>query len=120
MSDAGATGTIPLGGPGQSVSRADNYKAFYAGNFRFRVTNLDAAVTFVSVADFPGGMVALQDEATVTMSFASMKILAEHLSLAVAVIEQEFGPIRVPAIIRPTEQNKAAMIQAIKATALAE
>jgi hypothetical protein len=124
MSDSSGSSNIAqnvsLGGAGQPFSRAQDYKAAYAGNFRFRVTNTDAAITFLSVADFPGGMVALQDEATITMSFGSLKILSEHLALAVQTIEQELGPIRVPVAIRPSEQNKAMMIQALKSTPLAE
>jgi hypothetical protein len=122
MSDAGGqVGVInPIGGPGQPVIRAADYKGFYAANFRFRLTNLDAAITFVSIADFPGGQVVMQDEASATMSFSSMKLLSEHLAMAVQAIEQELGPIRVPAAIRPSEQNKALMIQAVKAMALAE
>ncbi len=74
----------------------------------------------MSVADFPGGIVALQDEATVTMSFAALKLLAEHLAMAVQAIEQELGPVRVPVAIRPSEQQKAMMLQALKSTPLAE
>src|SRR5438034_10808785 len=98
MSDAARqeVATGQLGGPGQPVARASDYKAFYAGNFRIRITNIDTAVVFVGVADLPGGVVALQDEATATMSFPAMKILAEHLTMAVQAIEQELGPIRVP------------------------
>ena len=119
MSDAQENITN-LGLPGQPVTRSVEYRAIYAGNFRFRVTNLDAAITFVSIADLPGGMLALQDEATVTMSFPAMKILSEHLALAVQTIEQELGPIRVPLAVRPNEQNKAQLIQTLKATALGE
>jgi len=112
--------SITIGGHQQPVSRATDYKSCYAANFRFRITNIDAAVTFVSVGDFPGGVTTLQDEATVMMTFSSLKILSEHLAMAVSALEQELGPIRIPTSIRPTEQNKAMMIQAIKATPLSE
>jgi hypothetical protein len=62
----------------------------------------------------------LQDEATLTLTFAALKILSEHLSMALSAIEEELGPIRVPTAIRPTEQNKAIMIQALKATPVSE
>ncbi len=54
------------------------------------------------------------------MSFAALKLLAEHLAMAVQAIEQELGPVRVPVAIRPSEQQKAMMLQALKSTPLAE
>ena len=124
MSDARQTGAGSTGTPPedlrQTVSRAHDYKSAYAGNFRIRVTNLDAAITFVSVVDFPNGLMALQDEATVTMTFASMKILSEHLAVTVQAIEQELGPIRVPLAVRPSEDNKARILQVIKSSPMGE
>lgn len=100
--------------------RSPNFRDIYAQNFRLRVTNMDTAIVFVSSADLPGGRQILQDEATVTMTYAGLKILSEHLTLVVQTIEQELGPIRVPVAVRPTEANKAALIQALTATPMAE
>jgi hypothetical protein len=120
MADTNRVGSTPPGEVRQTISRAHDYKSAYAGNFRIRVTNLDVAITFISVVDFPDGVMGLQDEATMTMTFAAMKILSEHLAITVQAIEQELGPIRVPLAVRPSEQNRAQILQTIKSAPMGE
>jgi hypothetical protein len=60
----------------------------------------------------------LQDEVSVTMTHTVMKILAEHLSASVAIVEKEFGPIKVPKAARVTEEMRSAILLALRSTPL--
>jgi hypothetical protein len=108
----GMMGSLHQGVSG--VTRSPEYRAFYSVNFRFRITNTDANITFATLAEMGGGAIAMQDEATLTTTYTGLKILSEHLAAAVQTIEEELGPIPVPANVRPNDQTREQLRQLLK------
>jgi hypothetical protein len=98
----------------QEVTRSPEYRSFYAGNFRFQITALDATLTFIHHADKPGGTSVLQEEGALVTTHAALKVLSEHLVGIIEVIEREFGPIRVPAHSQFGEAQKVGLSQLLK------
>ena len=117
MSDPRPAGTASFIQQGVTATMlSPEYKSFYAANFRFRITNTEANLTFTNLAELGGGMIAMRDEATLITTFSGLKVLSEHLALIVQVIEEELGPIRIPVAVRPSEEHRKNLRAVLTAT----
>jgi hypothetical protein len=106
--------TAPQPAPaGQAIMRSPLYRITYATGFQFRLSPMDFNVIFGCSTGLPTGQNVMQEEISVMMALPTLKLLKEHLDMALEVIEAEIGPIKVPAQGRPTAANREALMQAL-------
>jgi hypothetical protein len=121
MSDEHRSGVSSIPEVQVPVARSPRYQEVYANGVRFRVSAIDFTMTLGTTPDIPGAPPNLiQDEVTVTLTHAFLKVLARNLSAVVNAIEQHLGPIKIPEKNNPQEERISAMSQAIKDTKFVE
>jgi hypothetical protein len=82
--------------------RSPQFRAVTSNHLRYRFAPGEVALIFGRFADTPGGStVGIEEEASVSVSWPHLKLVATILSEAVAVLEAELGPIAMPANLDP-------------------
>lgn len=97
----------------QAIMRSPLFRIAYTTGFQFRLSPMDFNIIFGCATGLPNGQNVMQEEVSLMMSLPTLKLLKEHITMALEVIEAEIGPIQVPVAGRPTEDNRAALVQAL-------
>jgi hypothetical protein len=95
--------------------RSALYRVVYCHLFRTRLTSGDITLTVSTVTDQKPGDTGLivEDQAAIVMSWSEMKMLAQHLSVLVAAIEQDIGQIPIPHAFSPTVEGQLPIVRSL-------
>lgn len=99
------------------VFRSPTYRIIYSNVFNVRPSGSDIALTFAVQTVMPvpneAGIVipslVNQEEVTIMLTLSALKVLSRHISGIVEIAEEKFGPIKVPKIALPTEEQREAI-----------
>jgi hypothetical protein len=96
-------------------TRSALYRLIYCQLFRTRITPGDITLTVSTLTDQRPGQTDLtvEDQAAIVMSWPEMKMLVQQLSVIVAAIEQDIGPIPIPRGYLPTVEAQLPVIQSL-------
>jgi hypothetical protein len=96
-------------------SRSALYRVIYCHLFRTRLSPGDITLTMGTMTDQRPGDASLiiEDQTAIVMSWAEMKMLAQHLSTLVAAIEQDIGPISIPHAFSPSVETQLSVIRSL-------
>jgi hypothetical protein len=82
--------------------RSSLYRMIYSNFFRYLPLPSDFTVIFCKIlAAQPGGGGAIIDEVEITVGYAQLKIIYEHLAAFMSTYERELGVIEIPPTQRP-------------------
>ena len=91
------------------VVRSDAHRTIYINSTRMGISPWDIRMIFGQVVDSGTGTVVTQDEATIIMSPAQAKAVAENLNTTVAEFEKLFGEIS-----NPMKSIQSAIVQTVE------
>jgi hypothetical protein len=95
--------------------RSALYRVIYCHLFRTRLSPGDITLTVGTVTDQRPGETNLmiEDQIAIVLSWAEMKMLAQHLSVLVATIEQDIGPISIPHLFSPSVEAQLPIVRSL-------
>jgi hypothetical protein len=88
--------------------QSDNFASSYANNVFFSTSIFDIKMVFGDIVQFPNAQPYVEQHTAITLSWREAKIAALFLAMNVAMHENQFGALDIPAGILPANFQRTA------------